>query len=495
MAVALQDKPLQLLLALLESPNLVVSREELYKRLWATDTFVCFDEGLNTVTRKLRQSLNDSAETPRIIETVPKRGYRFIAKVEFVAPTNLSRKNSQNASKQKSLRNLVIAAGMILVIAEAVLVVVQVSKRKSPKFFSVVAPPEQLSGDARDAVNAGSSSSSSNTSHTAKAQELYLQALTQGEPVNSANSSFSSDTSNKAAIRLLQRAVALDAGYSPAWAALGHYYYYDSNSPDGGRTAKLRAKAALRRAVALDPGRVDAASDLINLEIEEGELNGAYDNVTQLLHQHPDSGEAHLIHAFVLWYAGLLDESARECEKTRSIDAGVDLLAPCSYVFTALGRYDRAREFLQLRSGTEYEKAGEVDILLREGKRDEALQHLSSLLPTAFYGQQLLKPCLQHRPTAEVNRAGQQVRSQLMGGSDGLGKYVLATWDSLCEQPDRVYPELRQAIAQNYCAYPQMETDPLLATVRAMPEFAEIRSLGIACQQHFLEHRANAASR
>jgi DNA-binding winged helix-turn-helix (wHTH) protein/tetratricopeptide (TPR) repeat protein len=494
MVVELQDKPLELLLALLESPNLTVSRQELYKRLWPTKTFGSFEEGLNTASRKLRQSLNDSAETPRIIKTVPKRGYRLIAKVEFVAPANLPLSNSQDSSKRKSLRNVAIAVGVTLVIAAAVLVVVvQLSRQRSRKLSPVVVPPlKHLSGDARSGVNADSSSAPSNTSHIAKSQEFYLQALTQGEPVNSASSSFSSDASNKAAIRLLQRAVALDPGYSSAWAALGRYYYYDSNSPDGGTTAKLRAKAALRRAVALDPGGIDAATDLINIEIEEGELNKAYDDVTRLLHQHPDSGAAHLVYAYVLWYAGLLDESARECEKSRSIDAGVDM-APCSYVFTALGRYDRAREFLQLRSGTEYEKAGYVEILLREGKQDEALQHLNSLPTTAFYGQQLLKPCLQHRPTTEVNRAGQQVRSQLMAGTDGLGKYVLATWDSLCEQPDRAYPELRQAIAQNYCAYPQMETDPMLARVRAMQAFGEIRSLGIACQQQFLEHRRKSS--
>jgi hypothetical protein len=53
---------------------------------------------------------------------------------------------------------------------------------------------------------------------------------------------------------------------------------------------------------------------------------------------------------------------------------------------------------------------------------------------------------------------------------------------------------LRRAIEQDYCAYPQMETDPLLAKVRAMPEFAEMRSLGIACQRRFLEHRKQNSS-
>ena len=80
--VSIQDKPLQFLLALLERPGQLVSRDELRIRLWPSDTFGAFEDGLNTAVRKLRIALNDSAETPQFIETVPRRGYRFIAPVE-----------------------------------------------------------------------------------------------------------------------------------------------------------------------------------------------------------------------------------------------------------------------------------------------------------------------------------------------------------------------------------------------------------------------------
>ena len=67
---------------LLENPGGVVTREELRQRLWPTDTFVDFDHGLNNAINRLRDALNDSAETPRFIETLPRRGYRFVAQVE-----------------------------------------------------------------------------------------------------------------------------------------------------------------------------------------------------------------------------------------------------------------------------------------------------------------------------------------------------------------------------------------------------------------------------
>jgi DNA-binding winged helix-turn-helix (wHTH) protein/TolB-like protein/Tfp pilus assembly protein PilF len=80
--VKLQQQPFQILALLLECPGEVVTREELRHRLWPTDTFVDFARGLNRATNRLRESLGDEADNPRFIETLPRRGYRFIGQVE-----------------------------------------------------------------------------------------------------------------------------------------------------------------------------------------------------------------------------------------------------------------------------------------------------------------------------------------------------------------------------------------------------------------------------
>lgn len=82
--IRLQEKPLRVLALLAERSGQVVTREELKKHLWPEDTFVDFETGLNTAVSKLRDALSDSAEAPRYIETIPRRGYRFISPVEFV---------------------------------------------------------------------------------------------------------------------------------------------------------------------------------------------------------------------------------------------------------------------------------------------------------------------------------------------------------------------------------------------------------------------------
>lgn len=77
----LQPQPIQLLLVLLQHPGELVTREELQQRLWPTHTFVDFEHGLNTAIKKLRLALGDEAETPHYIETLPRRGYRFIGAI------------------------------------------------------------------------------------------------------------------------------------------------------------------------------------------------------------------------------------------------------------------------------------------------------------------------------------------------------------------------------------------------------------------------------
>lgn len=91
--IRLQEQPLQVLQILLERPGEVISREELRNRAWPSDTFVDFEHGINNAIKRLRDALGDTADTPRFIETLPRRGYRFIAALEIsrleVAPTPL----------------------------------------------------------------------------------------------------------------------------------------------------------------------------------------------------------------------------------------------------------------------------------------------------------------------------------------------------------------------------------------------------------------------
>ena len=114
--VKLQDQPLQVLAVLLQRPGDVVTREELRSQIWPEDTFVDFDNSLNTAVNKLREALGDSAESPHFVETLPRRGYRFIASLNGVqagVPVGGLRKRSM----QMHLQPVWWSAAVVVVLA------------------------------------------------------------------------------------------------------------------------------------------------------------------------------------------------------------------------------------------------------------------------------------------------------------------------------------------------------------------------------------------
>jgi DNA-binding winged helix-turn-helix (wHTH) protein/Tol biopolymer transport system component len=126
--IILQDKPFQILAALLEQPGEMVTREELTRRLWPAGTFVDFNLGLNKAVNRLREALEDTAEQPRFIETFPKRGYRFVATVTRngatpAEPTMVDSPAiddsvvSQPAAKPISSRRFLFPLGVVLSLA------------------------------------------------------------------------------------------------------------------------------------------------------------------------------------------------------------------------------------------------------------------------------------------------------------------------------------------------------------------------------------------
>jgi Tol biopolymer transport system component/DNA-binding winged helix-turn-helix (wHTH) protein len=112
--VKLQEQPLQVLTALLEHPGEVVTRDELRNKLWPADTFVDFDHGLNAAIKRLRDALGESAETPIFVETVARRGYRFIGNVDMPTATSSARPTPR---QPVSLRNALVIGLIVCALA------------------------------------------------------------------------------------------------------------------------------------------------------------------------------------------------------------------------------------------------------------------------------------------------------------------------------------------------------------------------------------------
>jgi len=142
--VRLQPQPFKLLSLLATEAGRLVSREEIRAALWTDDTFVDFEQGVNFAIRQVRDALGDDADTPLFIETVPKRGYRFLAPIEGLGPPDTPERKAtdlrlnkalwanivelrlaeeRRQKRKKKMTTLAIAAGVVVVIAAAIALV------------------------------------------------------------------------------------------------------------------------------------------------------------------------------------------------------------------------------------------------------------------------------------------------------------------------------------------------------------------------------------
>src|SRR5271168_4381375 len=104
--IRLQEQPFQVLSALLQNAGQVVTRDELREKIWPADTFVDFDHSLNSAVNKIREALGDSASSPRFVETLARRGYRFIAPVDGIAVRHHTTQQNDSATMPAAERPL-----------------------------------------------------------------------------------------------------------------------------------------------------------------------------------------------------------------------------------------------------------------------------------------------------------------------------------------------------------------------------------------------------
>jgi tetratricopeptide (TPR) repeat protein len=194
--------------------------------------------------------------------------------------------------------------------------------------------------------------------------------------------------------------------------------------------------------------------------------------------------------SYVLRYAGLLEESVAECETARRLDPNNSRMwRSCGIVFMQLARYDRAWDYINADRGSLWARNTSVSLLFREGKRAEA-RKVAEETGAEFFSQ-AVRAALEGRPKDEVAALINGEILGLLSIRDSEPKWFAATEFAHLGFPDVALRILKRAVEQNYCAYPSMDRDPLFASIRGTPEFAEIRKIGKECQQRFLAHRAS----
>ena len=307
-----------------------------------------------------------------------------------------------------------------------------------------------------------------------EAYDLYLRS----KPLN-----YDPDK-NQQGIALLERAVTLDPDFAPAWAALCNRYYFVGGGGSG--TAYAQSRAAAERSLALDPNLSEPAQYLIVLETEGGNLAGAYDRSKELLRRRPDDARAHFALAYVLRYAGLLDEAARECEAANAADPRNSEYRSCGMVFADLRDYGKAVKYFDFDEGSTWNRMRHADLDQRQGKREAA----AALLPNTrveTWGPLIL---LQSGSQTERDRLAAEEESRAMTFRDPENKYFIASWLAANGYPAGALRLLRKAVEADYLCVPAMDNNVLFDSVRKDPEFAAIHAEAVRKQKEFVAHRA-----
>jgi TolB-like protein/tetratricopeptide (TPR) repeat protein len=313
-----------------------------------------------------------------------------------------------------------------------------------------------------------------------EAYDLYLRSIAVPHDV----------APNLDAIAMLERAVGIDPTYAPAWEALGTRYYYNSAYGEGGEAALKRADSALERALVVDPDLISASSYLITLQTDRGDIARAYAEASASVNRHPTNAMAHFALSYVLRYAGLLEESARECDAALALDRSNFQVRSCSGVFVQLGDTQRAMEFVRLDAGSEYAAMQNATMLLGQGKLAEARQAVQGASNSPLMGRDLIQSCVDPPHSAQCDAAAQKVEAAALAGVDVEPRYSVGALLAYCGQKAAALRLLRKAVEQNYCAYTALQTDPLLVSLRGTPEFRELLSSAKQCQNRFLAERS-----
>ena len=294
---------------------------------------------------------------------------------------------------------------------------------------------------------------------------------------------------NRDAVRMLERSVGLDPSYAPAWSALGKRYYYEEEYGPGATGSMSRTEPALRHALALDPNLEDAAQQIVSLDADAGRLPLAYQEAKAMVDKRPQSGFAHFTLSYVLRYAGLQRDAARECTEAMRLDPGNYQFRSCASVFFSFGEYDQGRAFLRLDAGSEWSNHVEVHALLREGKTHEALEHLRRIPESSFFHSQALAACYSNPRPLDAQQLLDQAEKDVLAFHDPEPKFATAVHYNACRGNAFTARLMKSAIASGFCGYENMQTDSLLANFRKSPEYPPVLAQAKQCQEQFLAQR------
>ena len=525
--IALSPQPFKVLALLVQKDGAVVTRAEIRDQVWGAGTHVEFDQGLNFAIRQIREALDDDAAAPQFIETLPRRGYRFLMPITssapekpptltrlIVLPFRLLRDDPDTAFLAFSLPDAVTSSlsGLESLVVRSSLV--------ASRYAGAPADTRAIGAEAdvdmivtgtllRSAdvvrVNAQLTEAVSGTllwSHTAQASvgdffqlqdELtrrIVESLAVPLTVRDRQRLATDVPSSKAAYdhflrgnqlsvdpkqwsvarELYERCVAEDPRFAPAWARLGRVYHVQTKYIEsaGGDTDECltRAESAFKRALSINPDLPIAHKLYAQLEAD---LGRAHDAMVRLVSR-ARTADPELMAGLVTAcrYCGLLDASVAAHQRARTLDRKI----PTSVMHTWFMQGDWQRLATLPIADFPYI----VALALAEfGRGDEALPALREVearMPTRRRHVAVAARALIEGRTAEsVNEMKAMLSPNFR---DPEGRFYIARHVARYGDADDALGQLEGVVADGFSCYPALDRDPWLDPLRSKPRFAEL---------------------
>src|SRR5215471_7968791 len=536
--IKLPPQPFRVLELLVRRAGEVLTREEIRQRIWSNDTFVDFEQGLNFCIRQIRDALGDVAGAPRFIETLPRRGYRFLHPVEtsaviepksftrlIVLPFRVLRPDPQTdflafslpdalTTSLSGLKSLVVRSSLVasrfsgatqdlkIIAAEADVDLVVTGTLLSAR--DEIRVTAQLT-DAASGTLVWSHSTQTSTGDVFRLQDeltervvnalaLPLTAreqriLRQDVPSDPkayeyylrANQ-FSHDPKQWGAARdLYMRCVQADPCYAPAWARLGRVHHVMAKYLTTGAAEGLdRAEAAFRQALDLNLDLAIAHKFYAQLEVD---LGRAGDAMTRLVPRAQGAADPEVFAGLVspLRYSGLLEASAAAHTRAVALEPKIRTSIPHTWFLQ--------RDHARVASTRIEDNPYIVALSLAEvGRKDEALPVLRALEEkTKTRIRDFImaaRTMIEGDTAASVAAVGRVVASDF---SDPEGLFYLTRHLARLNQVDSALNLFERVVAGGFSCFPAISSDPWLEPLRKTARFEKL--LGRAEQQHGVADR------
>jgi TolB-like protein/tetratricopeptide (TPR) repeat protein len=302
--------------------------------------------------------------------------------------------------------------------------------------------------------------------------ELYLR---------SQDGQYWSAERNREAIDMLEKSVALDPGYAPAWLALGMHYANESDTHTGGEEMYAKTISALQRAHQLDSDLLTASTMLIERRAFYEDLTSSFAQIQELARKRPRTAWVHEVFGEVLRAAGAPEKAERECDIVRQLDPEF-YTGTCVVLHVHMGNFVKARQEISRTPG-DFNTMMLGQILLREGRVEEAIPKLWTL--PAGMQRELVRDCWPDSSTEKCATTARQSEASFRAITFTDAWYFGAALQAFFNRKEGAIRLLQAATDHSFCIYPYVDSDRLFDKIRDSPEFKAVRQAGVACQKKF----------